>query len=186
MILASQSPRRAEILSMLGFDFEIDVADCDENVDGIPTEQIVAVLARRKAQAVAERHPDEVVIGSDTLVTVDGSPIGKPKDAADAKRMLRLLSGRSHTVYTGVSIIKDGVDETFVVSAEVEFYPLTDAQIDRYVATGEPLDKAGAYGIQGRGALLVRGIKGDFFTVMGLPAAEVTRRLEAYEIYPTN
>ena len=98
--------------------------------------------------------------------------------------MLAALSGRAHTVYTGVSIIKDGVDETFVVGAEVELYPLTDAQIDRYVATGEPLDKAGAYGIQGRGALLVRGLKGDFFTVMGLPAAEVARRLEKYEIYP--
>lgn len=184
MILASRSPRRAEILSMLGFAFTVDSADCDESVRGLYTDRIVEVLARRKAMAVAARHPDELVLGSDTLVCLDGAPIGKPKDAVDAKRMLRLLSGRRHTVYTGVSLVQDGEDDTFLCQAEVEFYPLTDAQIERYVATGDPLDKAGAYGIQGPGAVLVRGIQGDFYTVMGLPAAEVARRLERYEIYP--
>ncbi len=186
MILASQSPRRAEILSMLGFDFQIEVADCDENVDGIPTEEMVAVLAERKAQVIAARHPNEAVIGSDTLVTLDGTPIGKPKDAADAKRMLKMLSGRSHTVFTGVSIIKGDKRDTFVCRAEVEFYGLSEEEIDRYIATGEPLDKAGAYGIQGKAAVFVKEIRGDFFNIMGLPAAEVARHLRKFGIYPQN
>ncbi len=186
MILASQSPRRAEILSMLGYEFEVLAADCDEHTGSIPAIEAVRVLAERKAQAVARLKPDQTVIGSDTLVTLDGSLIGKPKDALDAKRMLRLLSGRTHTVYTGVAIVSQGKTESFVSGAEVEFYPLSDDDIDRYVATAEPLDKAGAYGIQGRGAVLVKGIKGDYLTIVGLPAAELSRRLKKYQIYPQN
>ena len=184
MILASNSPRRRELLEMLGFDFETCAADCDENVTGIPTERIVAVLAERKAKTVAAMYTDEVVVGSDTLVTLDGTPMGKPVDEADAAQMLKKLSGRSHTVYTGVSIVKNGEAETFVSETKVWFYPLTDAEINDYVATGDPLDKAGAYGIQGRGTVLVKKIEGDFFAVMGLPVAETARRLKKYGIYP--
>lgn len=186
MILASGSPRRGEILSMLGYAYTRDVADCDEDTGDLPADRAVALLAERKAAAVADRHPGEWVLGSDTLVTLDGSPIGKPADAADAARMLRALSGRTHTVYTGVCLLRDGAREVFVEEAKVTFYPLSEAQIARYVATGEPLDKAGAYGIQGRGAALVERVEGDFFTVMGLPAGALVRRLEARQILPEN
>lgn len=184
MILASGSPRRGEILSMLGYDYIRDVADCDENTDGLTAREAVGVLAERKAAAVAGRHPGEWVLGSDTLVTLDGRPIGKPADPDDAKRMLRALSGRTHTVYTGVCLMRDGESEVFIEEARVTFYPLSQEQIERYVATGEPLDKAGAYGIQGKGAALVEKIEGDFFTVMGLPAGALAQRLARRQILP--
>ncbi len=184
MILASQSPRRAEILSMLGYRFEILAAECDESTGTLSAEEAVRVLAERKALAVAALRRGEIVIGSDTLVTLDSTPIGKPKDADDAKRMLRLLSGRTHTVYTGVAIVNGSEVESFVSKAEVEFYPLSDDDIERYVASKEPLDKAGSYGIQGKGAVLVKGISGDYLTIVGLPAAELAQRLKKYKIYP--
>ena len=184
MILASNSPRRRELLNMLGFDFDVKAADCDESTNGLPAGQAVAVLSKRKALAVAADCPDEVVIGSDTLVTIDGSPLGKPKDADDARRMLALLSGRTHTVCTAVTIAARGATETFTVTSEVEFYPLDKEDIESYVATGEPLDKAGADGIQGRGAALIKRISGDYYAVMGLPIAELARRLKKYGIYP--
>ena len=179
IILASGSPRRAEILGDMGIDFEVLTRPTDENIDdGTPADEAVAVLADRKARAVANEHPDRVVLAADTVVALDGRILGKPSDAADAADMLRALSGRTHQVYTGVSIIKDGVSDTFVCGTEVEFYPLTDGEIADYIASGEPMDKAGAYGVQGLGRVLVRAIRGDFFTVMGLPAAEVWRRLK--------
>lgn len=184
LILASGSPRRSEILSMLGFKFEKHVAGCDENVGGMSVSDMVCVLAERKARAVAARFGNDVVLGSDTLVTLDGSPVGKPKNADDAERMLSALSGRVHRVYTGVSIVSNGKADTFFCGADVEFYPLTAEEISAYIATGEPLDKAGAYGIQGKGAVLVKRIDGDFFTVMGLPAAETARHLARLGIRP--
>ena len=184
MILASKSPRRSEILSTLGYRFEVLAAECDESTDSLSAEQAVEVLAQRKALAVAAIKPDEIVIGSDTLVTLDSTPIGKPRDAEDAKRMLRLLSGRTHTVYTGVAIVNGTDVESFVSKSQVEFYTLTEDDIERYVASKEPLDKAGAYGIQGKGAVLVKEIRGDYLTIVGLPAAELSRRLKKYKIYP--
>ena len=184
LILASGSPRRSEILSMLGFKFETHVAGCDENVGGMSVSDMVCVLAERKARAVADHFGNDVVLGSDTLVTLDGSPVGKPKNTDDAVRMLSALSGRVHKVYTGVSIISHGTADTFCCGADVEFYPLTAEEINSYIATGEPLDKAGAYGIQGKGAVLVKRIDGDFFTVMGLPAAETARHLARLGIRP--
>lgn len=186
IVLASGSPRRGEILSMMGFAYVRDVADCDEETGDLPAEKAVALLAERKAAAVAARHPGEWVLGSDTLVTLDGSPIGKPADPEDARRMLRTLSGRTHTVYTGVCLMRDGDKEVYVDAAKVTFFPLSEDEIARYVATGEPLDKAGAYGIQGRGCVLVERIEGDFFTVMGLPAGSLARRLAARQIFPEN
>lgn len=186
IVLASGSPRRGEILSMMGYAYVRDVADCDEETGDLTADKAVALLAERKAAAVSARHPGEWVLGSDTLVTLDGTPIGKPADAEDAERMLAALSGRTHTVYTGVCLMRDGEREVFVDSARVTFYPLNGEEIARYVATGEPLDKAGAYGIQGRGAALVRRIEGDFFTVMGLPAGALARRLAERQILPEN
>ncbi len=180
LILASGSPRRAEILTMLGYNFEIIPADCDESTGDLTADKAVAILAERKAQSVAESHPDCTVLGSDTLVTVDGAVLGKPTDAEDAARMLRLLSGRTHTVYTGVSVITGDLVTTECVGAKVTFRELSDGEIADYIATGEPMDKAGAYGIQGRGAMLIEGIEGDFFCVMGLPAAKTHLMLKKH------
>ena len=178
LILASASPRPAEILADLGVEFEVITRPTDESLpDGIAADRAVAMLAERKACAVAEGYPDRTVLAADTVVAVDGRILGKPATADEAREMLRRLSARTHTVYTGVCIIKGGVRDVFVCSTEVEFYPLTDRLIERYIASGESMDKAGAYGVQGLGRVLVRRIEGDFFTVMGLPAAEVWRRL---------
>jgi septum formation protein len=130
---------------------------------------MVEELALRKAAAVAKGHPDDTVIGADTVVVLDGEILGKPRDEAEARAMLAKLAGRWHTVYTGVAVLRNGEKTVFSQSAKVEFAPMSAAQIAAYVATGEPMDKAGAYGIQGKGALFVRGIEGDFYTVMGLP-----------------
>ncbi len=189
LILASGSPRRAEILEMLGYEFTVEVADCDESVDDVSAADAVAILSRRKAQAVADLHTDDiesgaVILGSDTLVTLDGAILGKPTNEADAVRMLRMLSGRTHTVYTGVTVIGT-VALTQVSAARVKFAELSDSDIERYVATGEPNDKAGAYGIQGRGAVLIDGIDGDFFTVMGLPSRMSATMLSKFGIYPS-
>ncbi len=188
LILASGSPRRAEILTMLGYDFAVEVADCDETVGDVSAADAVAILSRRKAMAVAELHSDEieqgtVVLGSDTLVTLNGAILGKPQGEAEAAQMLRMLSGRTHTVYTGVSVIGAAV-LTEVSAARVTFAELSDEDIARYIATGEPMDKAGAYGIQGKGAVLVERIEGDFFTVMGLPARMSANLLAKNGIYP--
>ena len=182
LILASASPRRAEILSMLGYEFEIIPADCDENTEGLSAAEAVGELARRKAVAVARLHHDCVVLGSDTLVAIEGKVLGKPKDEAQAAKMLRLLSGKTHSVYTGISAVQGDRCITQTVEAKVTFRNLTDDEIAAYIATGEPMDKAGAYGIQGKGAVLVEGIEGDFFNVMGLPAARVHLLLKEFGI----
>ena len=179
VVLASASPRRRELLHTAGVDFTVCVSDAKEHIPpGAPPHEAVMLLAKQKAQAVAKEHPDDLVIGADTVVVFDGEILGKQTDEADAARTLRMLSGRTHTVYTGVCLASSGNTETFFEQTQVTFYPLTDDEIAAYIATGEPMDKAGAYGIQGRGCTLVRGISGDYFNVVGLPVAALCRRLK--------
>ena len=177
-ILASGSPRRKELLSLIIPDFEILVSGCEEFVpEGTPAEKVPALLAEQKALAVAKLRPDDIVIGSDTVVVLGGEIFGKPKDKSHAHAMLRALSGKKHFVYTGVAVAEKGEVRSFVQKTEVEFYELSDETIDKYIESFEPMDKAGAYGIQGKGSVLVRGIVGDYFNVMGLPVAETARFL---------
>ncbi|MBQ2898476.1 MAG: septum formation inhibitor Maf [Oscillospiraceae bacterium] len=177
-ILASGSPRRKELLSLIIPEYEVLVSGCEEFVPkGTPAEKVPAILAEQKALAVAKLRPDDTVIGSDTVVVLGGEIFGKPKDKAHAHAMLRALSGKKHFVYTGVAVAEKGEVRSFVQKTEVEFYELSDETIDRYIETGEPMDKAGAYGIQGKGSVLVKGISGDYFNVMGLPVAETARFL---------
>jgi septum formation protein len=169
IVLASQSPRRRELLSLIGIAHEVMPADLDESTlpGESPTEHAER-LARAKAERVALREPAAAVIGADTIVVLDGEILGKPRDAAEASRTLRRLSGRTHTVHTAVAVSHRGRTVSGVESVEVTFRPLTDAQITSYIATGEPMDKAGAYGIQGYGAVIVERVHGDYFAVMGL------------------
>ena len=168
IILASASPRRRELLQMLGLAFEVRPARGEERMpQGAAPDELVMALSRQKAEELAA--PDAIVIGADTVVALDGVILGKPKDAEDAKRMLLKLSGRRHTVYTGVTVLRGSTMLSRAERTEVFFRPLDGDEIERYVATGEPLDKAGAYGIQGFGSLFVERIEGDFFNVMGLP-----------------
>ena len=182
-ILASSSPRRQELLKQIDIKYTVITADVDESYEvGTPPDKIVDQLPRRKGFAVFDKikdglSEDTVIIAADTLVARDTSVLGKPKDADEAFDMLKSLSGRSHFVYTGVTLIyftENGVrDMTFSDGAEVFFRNLTDEEIKNYIATGEPMDKAGAYGIQERGAVLAEGIKGDFYTIVGLPIVKV-------------
>lgn len=169
IVLASQSPRRRELLTLIGIPHEVRPTDVDETVrEGETPEGYVERLAREKVAAVAVADPGAVVIGADTTVVIGGEILGKPADAADARAMLRRLQGRTHTVHTAVAVSRHGRMESGVESVEVTFRALDDALIATYVATGEPMDKAGAYGIQGFGAVIVAGIRGDYFAVMGL------------------
>ncbi len=178
IILASSSPRRKELLTTAGVEFEIHVKEVDETVpEGILPAEAAKMTAAKKAAAVAEDFDDCVVIGADTIVVANGKILGKPRDEADAKSMLRLLSGIEHEVITGVCIIRNGESESFAQISKVKFYDLTDDEISAYVATKEPMDKAGAYGIQGLGCRLVERIEGDYFNIVGLPVAEVCRKL---------
>lgn len=181
LILASGSPRRRELLGRMGYEFQICSPDVDEHVSG-HARDIVRTLAVRKARAAAERFDRGVIIASDTLVSLDGAPLGKPANADDARRMLRALSGREHEVFTGVCLIdaQTGMEEAQVDRTGVRFRPLTDAEIDAYVATGEPMDKAGAYGIQGGAGAFVEGLDGSFENVMGFPVDDVERMLRAF------
>ena len=176
LILASGSPRRRELLAKMGYVFEICAPDVDEHVSGHASD-IVYTLAQRKAKAAAAHYADGVIIASDTLVSLDGAPLGKPADAADARAMLKALSDREHEVFTGVCVLDaaTGQSETRAVRTGVTFRDLTDAEIDAYIATGEPMDKAGAYAIQGGAGAFVTGCDGSYTNVIGLP----TERLEA-------
>lgn len=181
IILASASPRRQELLKYITPEFEVIPADVDETLpEGIAAEASAEFLARKKAEHIASRRPESVVIGSDTVVIVNGEILGKPSDEADAERMLKMLSGKIHTVVTGVCISCGHRSKSFSQETKVKFYPLTEAEIREYIATGDPMDKAGAYGIQGEGCVLIEGIEGDFFTVMGLPAARLKRELAEF------
>jgi len=178
VILASQSPRRRELLTLVGIPHTVRPADIDEAY--WPGERPAAHcerLAREKAAVIARQEPDAVVIGSDTIVVVDGDVLGKPADEAEARRMLRRLADRSHVVMTAVAVVWRGETRSGVEQVGVDFHPLTDAEIDAYIATREPMDKAGAYGIQGFGAAIVARVDGDYFAVMGLPVQRVVRML---------
>ena len=176
IILASASPRRRELLAQAGFEFEVVTSDVDEVIDpSLTPDKLVMSLARQKAQAVAQNRADCAVIGSDTVVVLDGKVLGKPRDEADAVRMLESLSGRKHEVYTGVCIAFAGETHCFFERTSVNFCELDGEQIKAYVATGEPMDKAGAYGIQGKGCVLVEGIEGDYFNVVGFPVSRFCR-----------
>ncbi|HYW31922.1 MAG TPA: Maf family protein [Gemmatimonas sp.] len=178
VVLASQSPRRRELLALVGIAHEVRPADVDESV--LPGELPVPHcerLARLKAETLAGRDPDAVVIGSDTIVVIDGDILGKPRDAADATTMLRRLSGRTHTVFTAVAVSRGGETRSGVEEVDVTFRTLDDATIEGYIATGEPMDKAGAYGVQGYGATIVERVEGDYFAVMGLPMGRLVALL---------
>ncbi len=174
VVLASGSPRRSELLARMGVPFVVDAADVDESFAGSARDTVLA-LARRKAEAVAARHPDEIVLAADTVVDCGGI-LGKPADEADAARMLRLLSGRWHEVYSGVCATYRGEAHVGAAVTRVRFVPLTEADIARYIATGEPMDKAGAYAIQGMAGMFIDSVEGCPHNVMGLPLA-LTRAL---------
>ena len=184
LILASQSPRRREMLALMGYAYEIVVSDADEHVPPCAPAEFVERLALRKAEAVFASYGDCCVVGADTIVYLDGSIIGKPADASDAFRILRTLSGRTHTVYTGVAVLSGTRRIVFHDAAEVTFAPLSDEEIHAYIATGEPLDKAGAYGIQGPGSLLVERLEGCYFTIIGMPNPKLYRALRSVGILP--
>lgn len=160
-------------------EFKVFPAIGEEKIpSGATPEQAVLALSRQKAEEVSTKFPDEIVIGADTVVSIDGEILGKPRDEQDATGMLKRLSGRVHSVFTGVCVIfPDGRTENFAEKTDVEFYPLSEREIADYIATGDPMDKAGAYGIQERGAKNVKGIVGDFYNVMGLPVARLARVL---------
>lgn len=172
IILASASPRRKELLKMLGVgDLRIVPARGEERADpALPPAELVKALAAHKAREVAAQcAPADVIIAADTIVWVEGRVFGKPHSEAEAAQMLRTLSGRLHEVYTGVAVIRNGRESLATERSAVRFRPLSEREIAAYIATGEPMDKAGAYGAQGKAALFVEGIEGDFFNVMGLP-----------------
>ena len=181
LILASGSPRRRELLSLYTTDFTVCVSDFDESAVRADTPaQLVEQLARGKCLAVSAQHPGAVVIGCDTVVDVNGTVFGKPHSAEDAKRMLRALSGATHEVHTGVCISDGTRTESFVDSCRVTFFPLSGEEIDFYASTPEPYDKAGAYAIQGRAAVWLDAIEGDYYTIMGLPVSRTVRLLEQF------
>ena len=185
IVLASGSPRRQELLQRMGItDFDVRVPRTEEAYPaGLSPRQVVEHISREKADAAAKLcTEDEIVITADTMVFLDEARLGKPADEADALRMLTSLQGRHHTVCTGITVRQGGRSLTESESTEVYFRPATEAELRGYIATGEPMDKAGAYGIQGMGALLVEKINGDFFNVMGLPVLRLSRMLSRFGV----
>lgn len=194
IVLASSSPRRRELMAQAGFAFEVLVSEADETIETETPGEMVEVLSERKAAAVAEEikrqgfaEESVLLVGADTMVAIDGKKLGKPKDEKGAEEMLEELSGRTHQVYTGVTLIRLKKAEngsilqesrTFSEGTDVSFYPLTKEEIRSYIATGEPMDKAGAYGIQGKAAVFVKEIKGDYNNVVGLPIARLYQELK--------
>lgn len=178
IILASKSPRRRELFRKITPMFKAISVDVDESaVNTLNIPQTAVSIARMKADAAAALYPDACVVGCDTVVELDGRLLGKPRSKDEARAMLKGLSGRAHTVHTGVCILHGGRQRQFAQSSTVVFYPLSDGEIERYISTDEPYDKAGGYGIQDLGALLVARIDGDYFNVMGLPVARLYREL---------
>jgi septum formation protein len=174
VVLASASPRRRELLSLVGIPHDVEPADIDESYrDGEEAPAHAERLAREKAATIVARRTDAIVIAADTIVLIDGLVLGKPRDERDAERMLAMLAGQTHVVLTAVAVARDGQMRSGVESVRVTFRQLTRDQIRAYIATGEPMDKAGSYGIQGYGATLVERIDGDFFAVMGLALARM-------------
>ena len=177
LILASQSPRRKELLGLFRLPFTVQVADIDETMDpGKAPYDEVARVSRCKAEAI-DRKDDDIVIAADTIVVCQGQVLGKPRDVADAKAMLQLLSGRDHQVMTGMCVIQGEKAITCTEVTDIHFRELSDAEIEAYVATGEPMDKAGSYGIQGGAALFAEKMVGDYYNVMGLPVCRLWKIL---------
>lgn len=193
IILASASPRRKELLAQIGLVFEVQVSDVEEKVSTIVPYYLVQGLSRQKAEAVfhtlAGAGEEVLVIGADTVVSCDGRILGKPESPENAKEMLRLLQGRSHEVYTGVTLLHRAGEtkntssiegKSFYEATKVSFYPMSEAEIEDYVATGDPLDKAGAYGIQGICARYISGIEGDYNNVVGLPVGRLYQEMKCW------
>lgn len=179
LILASKSPRRQELMKVITEDFLCVPSSAEEIVpENIQPEQVPVYLARLKATDVLKSNPHSVIIGCDTVVINNNYVLGKPKNSEDAKKMLKALSGKKHKVITGCCIVDKDREISFKSETEVEFYPLSDMEINSYIATGEPFDKAGAYGIQGKGSLFVKSICGDYFNVVGLPVSLLAKKLK--------
>ncbi|WP_175991573.1 nucleoside triphosphate pyrophosphatase [Bacillus sp. Marseille-Q1617] len=178
LILASQSPRRKQLLQQLQLSFTTISSNVDETVAShLKPHEVVTELALRKAKEISAMHPDSYVLGSDTVVAHGDSSLGKPQSEEEAREMLSMLSGKTHSVYTGVAILKGEKQTLFYEKTDVTFWELTPGEIDDYIASEEPFDKAGGYGIQGLGAKLVKEITGDYFSVVGLPISKVYRAL---------
>ena len=190
IVLASGSPRRRELLDLIGIGgYRIIADDSEENIpEGSTPEQTVSEIALQKAKNVSRFcDDDDIIIAADTLVYLDGDPLGKPESPADAEAMLRKLSGRGHTVFTGVVLLKGSWIKTDVVKTDVVFREISDGEILAYVKSGEPMDKAGAYGAQGRGSVFIERIEGEFFNVMGMPLCRLSMMLKEFGVgLPTN
>ncbi len=186
MILASASPRREELLSLIVEGFRVVPSEFDESTVSLELKAAdhVTYSSRMKARDVAAKYPDALVIGADTVVVVDGTILGKPKDAQEAARMLRALSGKTHQVYTGLTVIRNVMERSGFDCTDVTFRELGEDLASRYIATGEPMDKAGAYAIQGKGAVLIRSIDGCYFNVVGLPLYTLSVLLEEFGVRP--
>nr|WP_325185347.1 Maf family protein [uncultured Oscillibacter sp.] len=185
IVLASASPRRQELLRRVGLeDFDVRVPEVEETFpEGLTPPEVVSYISREKAEAASALcTPEEIVITADTMVFLDGQRLGKPRDESDALRMLTALQGRRHTVCTGVTVRRGDRGLTEAESSDVCFRPASREELLAYIRTGEPMDKAGAYGIQGKGALLVERLDGDFFNVMGLPLLRLSRMLERFGV----
>ena len=178
IILASASPRRKEILELADLKFDIMPSDAQEITTKTAPNEVVMELASIKAKDIYKKSEKQsMIVGADTVVAYQGQILGKPSDKADAKRMLTMLSGQTHEVYTGVCVIEDGKTKTFYEETKVTFYEISDEQIDRYIKTGEPMDKAGSYGIQGKAAVFIKGIEGDYYNVVGFPIARFLQEI---------
>jgi len=184
IVLASQSPRRQELLRQMGLTYRLHAVDIDEHMERrLPPGNLVEAISREKAAACATFEPaDAIIIAADTVVALDHAVLGKPHSEKEAREMLTALSGKAHQVYTGFTVRQGGTAVTQSECTDVRFRPLSREEIDAYVATGEPMDKAGAYGIQGMGALLVDAIQGDYFNVMGLPVCRLGLVLKQFGV----
>ena len=182
VILASASPRRQELIKLIFDSVEILPADCDETLPrGIGAREAVEYLSKIKNEASAKlTEKENLIISADTVVAVDDEILGKPVDKEDARRMISLLSGKVHQVYTGVTLSLNGKMKTFSEKTDVEFFYLTEDEIEEYISSSEPYDKAGAYGIQGKAGLLVKGINGDYYNVVGFPVARLKREIQEF------
>ena len=178
IILASASPRRKEILELADLEFDVMPSDAQEITTKTAPNEVVMELASIKAKDIYKKSEKQsMIVGADTVVAYQGQILGKPTDEADAKRMLTMLSGHTHEVYTGVCVIEDGKTKTFYEETKVTFYEISDEQIDHYIKTGEPMDKAGSYGIQGKAAVFIKGIEGDYYNVVGFPIARFLQEI---------
>jgi len=181
IILASSSPRRAKLLKDAGIEFVVESSDIEEIIDDrLEPKDIVIDLAKQKAEVVSAKHPEDIIIAADTIVVYDNEILGKPKDEEDAVRMLKMLSSEVHQVYTGVALQQGDKKHSFCSKTEVKMKKLSDLEIREYIQTKEPMDKAGAYGIQGLGGALVESYQGDFFTIVGLPLKDLLSALNKF------